>query len=178
MKVLDKNNGKVADITISTWKRGWGSDMANDILADIYSEEESRIFGEPTAVGDLEGIIEYLTTPVDEGGAGCILAVDPDNIKDGDTVVIVDEGELYAVDFEDYYGNTYHVVKCSAVAPCDGREEYRQPALLVTNYYNGEKFEHVVFGWELPTSTEEFESMSGDMWAWELADDCAVKMVE
>jgi hypothetical protein len=71
MKVMDKN-GKIANITVRRWEGSdWGMDVSGELLADIYSEEESQRMGEPVAVGDIEGVVEYLTTPVDQGGAGC-----------------------------------------------------------------------------------------------------------
>lgn len=62
----------------------------------------------------------------------------------------------------------YAVEKCTAICDADlGNENARQEALIVTSYHNGEKFEDVVFGWEMPESEEEFKEMCADWATWE-----------
>ena len=62
----------------------------------------------------------------------------------------------------------YAVEKCTAICDADlGNENARQEALIVTYYHNGEKFEDVVFGWEMPENDEEFKEMCYDSWAWD-----------
>ena len=62
----------------------------------------------------------------------------------------------------------YAVEKCTAICDADlDNENARQKALIVTSYHNGEKFEDVVFGWEMPESEEEFKEMCADWAAWE-----------
>lgn len=66
----------------------------------------------------------------------------------------------------------YTVIEVTAIASCDMDTADRQNALLVVNYLNGEKFEKVVFGYELPETEEDFEDMCSDSNAWE--SDCEV----
>jgi hypothetical protein len=63
--------------------------------------------------------------------------------------------------------NKYTVIEVTAVASCDMETADRQNALLVINYQNGEKFEKVVFGYDMPETTEDFNDMCGDSGAWE-----------
>jgi hypothetical protein len=66
------------------------------------------------------------------------------------------------------YFESHTVETITAIAACDDNDESkRQPALLVTNEKNGEKFEFVVFGWEMPTDLDEFDAMCEDSTAWD-----------
>lgn len=70
--------------------------------------------------------------------------------------------------FTDKYNTEYTVNTVTAIAACDGADEAkRQPALLVSNEKNGEKFEFVVFGWEMPADLDEFETMCEDSSMWD-----------
>lgn len=66
-------------------------------------------------------------------------------------------------------GTKYTVRACTAIAECnEGRENERQNALLVTaTMESGEVTEHVVFGWTMPETTEDFLDMCGEPEAWE-----------
>lgn len=63
-------------------------------------------------------------------------------------------------------GREYTVVPCTAIASTAGDTE-RQNALYV--YFvdeSGEKFDRVVFGWEMPEDDEAWADMCEDEWAW------------
>ena len=61
----------------------------------------------------------------------------------------------------------YTVIEVTAVASCDMDTGDRQDALLVVNTQNGEKVEKVVFGYEMPETTEDFLDMCDDYNAWD-----------
>ena len=67
------------------------------------------------------------------------------------------------------YGTKYTVTNCAAIPECyEEREDERQNALLVTaKAESGEITAHVVFGWTMPESTEDFTDMCNDYIAWE-----------
>lgn len=70
-------------------------------------------------------------------------------------------------------GTEYTAEICTAICAADGGDERkRQDALLVSNEYNGELFESVVFGYDVPEAVEAFRDMCADYAAWE--SDCAV----
>ena len=70
-------------------------------------------------------------------------------------------------------GTEYTVEICTAICAADcGDEGKCQDALLVSNEYNGELFESVVFGYEMPETEENFLDMCDDYSAWE--SDCAI----
>lgn len=70
-------------------------------------------------------------------------------------------------------GIEYMIAPCTAICAADGGDERkRQDALLVSNEYNGELFESVVFGYDVPEAVEAFRDMCADCAAWE--SDCAV----
>lgn len=65
-------------------------------------------------------------------------------------------------------GIEYTVESCSAICGADlGDEGKRQDALLVSTERDGEKFEEVVFGYEMPETEENFLDMCDDSAAWE-----------
>ena len=65
-------------------------------------------------------------------------------------------------------GTEYSVETCTAICGADlGDESKRQDALLVSSEDGGEKFEFVVFGWEMPETSEDFSDMCDDSSAWE-----------
>ena len=65
-------------------------------------------------------------------------------------------------------GTEYSVEICTAICGADlGDESKRQDALLVSSENGGEKFEFVVFGWEMPETSEGFADMCDDSSAWE-----------
>lgn len=62
----------------------------------------------------------------------------------------------------------YTVQPCTAICMADQADESnRQKALLVSNEANGEKFDFVVFGYDMPETDEDFLCMSDDPGAWE-----------
>lgn len=61
----------------------------------------------------------------------------------------------------------YTVIEVTAIASCDMESGDRQDALLVVSCMNGEKFEKVVFGYEIPETAEDFSDMCEDSSAWE-----------
>lgn len=70
-------------------------------------------------------------------------------------------------------GTEYAVEICAAICAADGGDESkRQDALLVYGERDGEKFEEVVFGYDMPETVEAFRDMCADYAAWE--SDCAV----
>lgn len=70
-------------------------------------------------------------------------------------------------------GTEYTVEICSAICAADcGDERKCQDALLISNKYNGELFESVVFGYEMPETEENFLDMCDDYSAWE--SDCTI----
>ena len=65
-------------------------------------------------------------------------------------------------------GTEYTVETCTAICSADlGDESKRQDALLVSSDNGGEKSEFVVFGWEMPETSEDFSDMCDDSSAWE-----------
>lgn len=65
-------------------------------------------------------------------------------------------------------GTEYTVEICTAICAADGGDESkRQEALLVSSERDGEKFEEVIFGYEMPETVEAFRDMCGDSGAWE-----------
>lgn len=65
-------------------------------------------------------------------------------------------------------GIEYTVESCTAICGADlGDEGKRQDALLVSSERDGEKFEEVVFGYEMPETEENFRDMCEDYAAWE-----------
>ena len=64
----------------------------------------------------------------------------------------------------------YTVEEITAIATCAGErsEDDRQNALLVTNTADsGEKFEYVVFGYNMPDDEDDFAMMCDDTYAWD-----------
>lgn len=65
-------------------------------------------------------------------------------------------------------GTEYTVEICTAICGADlGDEGKRQDALLVSSERDGEKFEEVVFGYDIPEAVEAFRDMCADYAAWE-----------
>lgn len=65
-------------------------------------------------------------------------------------------------------GANYAIEPCTAICAADaGDESKRQEALCVTNECNGELFEYVVFGYDMPETEEAFLEMCDDASAWE-----------
>ena len=65
-------------------------------------------------------------------------------------------------------GTEYTVETCTAICSADMNDENRrQDALLVSSENGGEKSKFVVFGWEMPETTENFSDMCDDSSAWE-----------
>lgn len=65
-------------------------------------------------------------------------------------------------------GTEYTIEDCTAICAADcGDESKRQAALLVSSERNGEKFEEVVFGYEMPETEETFLDICADYAAWE-----------
>ena len=58
----------------------------------------------------------------------------------------------------------YTIIPCEAIALDDYTH---QDALLVSSKQNGEKFDKVVFGYEMPETIEDFDDMCEDSSAWE-----------
>lgn len=70
-------------------------------------------------------------------------------------------------------GTEYAVEICTAICAADGGDESkRQDALLVYSERDGEKFEEVVFGYDMPEAVEAFRDMCEDFAAWE--SDCTI----
>lgn len=62
----------------------------------------------------------------------------------------------------------YAVENCTAICAADcGDESKRQDALLVSSERDGEKFQDVVFGYDMPETVEAFLDMCDDYAAWE-----------
>ena len=60
------------------------------------------------------------------------------------------------------------VENCTAICAADcGDESKRQDALLVSSERDGEKFQDVVFGYDMPETVEAFLDMCDDYAAWE-----------
>lgn len=65
-------------------------------------------------------------------------------------------------------GTNYAIEPCTAICAADaGDESKRQEALYVANKYNGELFEYIVFGYDMPETEEAFLEMCDDASAWE-----------
>lgn len=65
----------------------------------------------------------------------------------------------------------YTVTTCTAIA-VTADDTTRQNALLIENTADsGEMFQHIVFGYEMPESDEDFEYMADDSRAWSSADE-------
>lgn len=65
-------------------------------------------------------------------------------------------------------GTEYTIEDCTAICAADcGDESKRQAALFISSERNGEKFEEVVFGYEMPETEENFRDMCKDYAAWE-----------
>lgn len=65
-------------------------------------------------------------------------------------------------------GTEYVLEPCTAICGADlGDESKRQEALFVSSENGGEKFEFVVFGWNMPEAAESFLEMCEDFNAWE-----------
>lgn len=66
----------------------------------------------------------------------------------------------------------YTVENCTAICGADlGDEGKRQDALLVSSERDGEKFEEVVFGYEMPETEENFLDICENYAAWESGED-------
>lgn len=66
------------------------------------------------------------------------------------------------------FGNHHVIYECTAIAGCDSGEEQRQNALYTITYgEGGEKIEFVIFGFEMPQSEDEWETMCEEESAWE-----------
>lgn len=62
----------------------------------------------------------------------------------------------------------YTVEPCTAICAADaGDESKRQAALIVSCEYNGELFESIVFGCDMPETADAFGDMCCDYSAWE-----------
>lgn len=66
----------------------------------------------------------------------------------------------------------YTVIDCTAIAFCDLEDGKRQNALKVISHRNGETFEKVVFGYQMPETAEDFSAMCEDSFAWESDAEC------
>ena len=65
-------------------------------------------------------------------------------------------------------GTNYAIELCTAICAADaGDESKRQNALLVSCEYNGELFESIVFGYDMPETEEAFDDICADSSAWE-----------
>lgn len=65
-------------------------------------------------------------------------------------------------------GTEYTVEICTAICGADrGDESKRQDALLVSSERDGEMFNDVVFGCEMPDTEENFLDICADYAAWE-----------
>ena len=62
---------------------------------------------------------------------------------------------------------TVEAVTAIALSAGDTSEADRQEALLVSSEVNGEKFEAVVFGWNMPETDDDFLTMCEDSSAWD-----------
>lgn len=78
-------------------------------------------------------------------------------------------------------GTEYAVTECTAIASCDVDEtRTRQNALHVVSYSDGgERFDFVVFGWEMNwlETEEDFLKMSEESSAWE-SDYTVIETIE
>lgn len=70
------------------------------------------------------------------------------------------------------YGIAYYVYEATAIAECDeGDESKRQNVLLVIDTNGTEVDRHVVFGYDMPETEDDFNAICEDANAWEPADD-------
>lgn len=69
-------------------------------------------------------------------------------------------------------GVAYYVYPATAIAVCDEEDEgKRQNVLLVISANGTEIDRNVVFGYDMPESEEDFDSICDDFSAWELTSD-------
>lgn len=64
-------------------------------------------------------------------------------------------------------GTEYVVEPCTAICVADSGDEKRQDALYISSEYNGELFESVVWGYDMPETAEQFADICADPGAWE-----------
>lgn len=70
-------------------------------------------------------------------------------------------------------GVEYTVTPCTAVSLFDIHEDgtydpiNRQDALQVVSHINGEEFEYIVFGYDMPETEQDFDDMAENTSAWE-----------
>lgn len=68
-------------------------------------------------------------------------------------------------------GIEYTVLNCTAVAACDHGDLSKGQRALVVYADNGtETAKHIVFGWDMPETETDFDSMCEDAGAWEAAE--------
>ena len=67
----------------------------------------------------------------------------------------------------------YTVTEVTAIAVSIGEdtEDKRQNALLITQIDDSEKFEAVVFGYNMPEDEDEFNDIMADPYAWDTYDE-------
>lgn len=65
-------------------------------------------------------------------------------------------------------GTEYTIEDCTAICTADGGDESkRQEALRISYKQSNERFEQVVFGYNMPETVEAFHDMCEDYAAWE-----------
>lgn len=70
------------------------------------------------------------------------------------------------------YGIAYYIYEATAIAECDnGDERERQDVLLIIDTNGIEVDRHVVFGYDMPKTEDDFNAICEDANAWESADD-------
>ena len=67
----------------------------------------------------------------------------------------------------------YTVTEVTAIAVSIGEdtEDKRQNALLITEIDDSEKFEAVVFGYNMPEDEDDFNNIMEDFYAWDTYDE-------
>lgn len=69
------------------------------------------------------------------------------------------------------HGIEYTVLNCTAIATCDQGDNNKAQKALVVYADNGtETTKHIVFGWDMPETEADFNSMCEDAGAWESAE--------
>lgn len=64
-------------------------------------------------------------------------------------------------------GKEYEIRACTAICDADHRDESKRQEALLVICHEEETSEYVVFGYDMPETTDGFLSMCEDEYAWE-----------